>query len=132
MIRTAARSLAAFALLSCAAGGEALQDPAFQGPRNTDSPIAGETLRCPGDYPDSVLVFAPDGTLSGRYAGEEVSGEWARARAGRGAAPRRWHRRARHGAPHRVGLARGEHGLRLTDATRRCGSGGIARCRFRA
>ena len=68
--------LALSGLVSCAPGGEMPADEGFGGPRNTDSPIAGATLRCPGDYPDSVLVFAPDGTLSGRYAGEEVSGEW--------------------------------------------------------
>jgi hypothetical protein len=80
MIPTAARSLAAFVaaigLLSCAPSAETPSDVSLQGPRNTDSPIAGETLRCPGDYPDSVLVFARDGTLAGRYAGEEVTGEW--------------------------------------------------------
>lgn len=80
MIRTAAHSLAAclaaIGLLSCGPDAATPEDGGLQGPRNTNSPIAGETLRCPGDYPDSVLVFAPDGTLSGRYAGEEVSGEW--------------------------------------------------------
>jgi hypothetical protein len=80
MIRTAATllaaCLAALGLASCGPGAETPQGAGIQGPRNTNSPIAGETLRCPGDYPDSVLVFASDGTLSGRYAGEEVSGEW--------------------------------------------------------
>ena len=91
MIRTAAHSpvacLAALGLAlsvaACAPGPETAADPGLQGPRNTDSPIAGATLRCPGDYPDSVLVFAPDGTLSGRYAGEDVSGEWNALDAGR-------------------------------------------------
>jgi hypothetical protein len=80
MIRSAVHSLAAclafLGLFACAPTAETPADAAFEGPRNTNSSIAGETLRCPGDYPDSVLVFAPDGTLSGRYAGEEVSGEW--------------------------------------------------------
>lgn len=109
MIRTAARLLAAwlaaFALLSCAPGGEASGDLAFQGPRNTDSPIAGETLRCPGDYPDSVLVFAPDGTLSGRYAGEEVSGEWNAVE------------------PGRVEVLLRAGGIAVRDTVRRTGSG---------
>jgi hypothetical protein len=85
MTRTAARlpaaSLAvlgiALGVVACGPAAETPADAAFQGPRNTNSSIAGETLRCPGDYPDSVLVFAPDGTLSGRYAGEPVSGEWS-------------------------------------------------------
>ena len=87
MTRTAARSLAAclaaLAVAACGSPSDTPADLAFEGPRNTDSPIAGETLRCPGDYPDSVLVFAPDGTLSGRYAGEEVSGEWNSVQPGR-------------------------------------------------
>lgn len=63
------------ALVSC---GPSATTPAdsFQGPRSTESSIAGTTLRCPQDYPDSLLVFAPDGTVSGRYAGQDVSGEW--------------------------------------------------------
>jgi hypothetical protein len=80
MTRTTAPSLAAClalsGLVSCGPGAPAPADATFDGPRNTDSPIAGTMLQCPDDYPDSVLVFAPDGTLSGRYAGEEVSGEW--------------------------------------------------------
>jgi hypothetical protein len=84
MTRTAARSPAAclaalglaLSVVACAPTAETPADLGLQGPRNTDSPIAGAMLRCRGDYPDSVLVFAPDGTLSGRYAGEEVSGEW--------------------------------------------------------
>ena len=43
---------------------------------NTDSPIAGSTLRCAGDYADSRLVFGRDGTLGGRYAGQDVTGSW--------------------------------------------------------
>jgi hypothetical protein len=84
LIRITARSpaswlatcLVAAGLVACGPSAPAPEDLALLGPRNTDSPIAGTTLRCPQDYPDSVLVFAPDGTLTGRYAGEEVSGEW--------------------------------------------------------
>lgn len=80
MIRTVAVALAAClpvaGVVSCGPGAPSPSEAAFEGPRNTDSSIAGASLRCPGDYPDSVLVFAPDGTLSGRYAGEDVSGEW--------------------------------------------------------
>ena len=80
MIRSTAAALVACLALSglsaCGPSGATPASEDFAGPRNTDSPIAGATLRCPGDYPDSVLVFAPDGTLSGRYAGETVSGEW--------------------------------------------------------
>lgn len=87
MIRTAAHSLAACLAVLGVAGCSSTSDPsaglALQGVRNTNSPIAGETLRCPGDYPDSVLVFASDGTLSGRYAGEDVSGEWNAVEPGR-------------------------------------------------
>ena len=82
-VRLLAACLAALAVGACSSGAEAPADSTFDGPRNTNSPIAGETLRCPGDYPDSVLVFAPDGTLSGRYAGEEVSGEWNAVEPGR-------------------------------------------------
>ena len=81
MTRIAARSLAAclaaLGLAGCTSGSGTPAGQSLVGPRNTDSPIAGAMLRCPGDYPDSVLVFAPDGTLSGRYAGEPVSGEWS-------------------------------------------------------
>jgi alkaline phosphatase len=80
MIRTVALTLAAGiaagVVSSCAPTTATPADEAFAGPRNTESPIAGTTLRCPQDYPDSRLVFAPDGTLSGRYAGHDVSGEW--------------------------------------------------------
>ena len=80
MIRAAALSLAAglaaAMLAACAPTETRIEDEAFAGPRNTNSPIAGTTLRCAQDLPDSVLVFAPDGTLSGRYAGQDVSGEW--------------------------------------------------------
>jgi hypothetical protein len=77
------------ALAACLAGvsacGPAAGPPGeiLDGPRNTDSPIAGTTLHCAGDYPDSILVFAPDGTLSGRYAGHDVSGEWSAVEPGR-------------------------------------------------
>ena len=80
MIRTMALPLAACLVLagavSCGPSGTAPGDAAFGASRNTNSPIAGATLRCTQDYPDSVLVFARDGTLSGRYAGQAVSGEW--------------------------------------------------------
>jgi hypothetical protein len=76
MIRILAAGLAAAALASCAAPGPTSGTEAFAGPRDTNSPIAGTTLACAQDLPDSRLVFAPDGTLSGRYAGHDVSGEW--------------------------------------------------------
>jgi hypothetical protein len=80
MIRTVAltlaASLAAAVVSACTPAIPPPGNEAFLGPSNTDSPIAGATLRCPQDYPDSMLVFAPDGTLSGRYAGHDVSGEW--------------------------------------------------------
>lgn len=65
--------LLAAALAAC--GGT---DPEATG-RNVDSPIAGSTLRCADDYPDSALVFGTDGTLSGRYAGQPVTGTWTAA-----------------------------------------------------
>lgn len=43
---------------------------------NTNSPIAGQTLRCASDYPDSKLVFEKDGSLQGRFGGAPVSGQW--------------------------------------------------------
>lgn len=49
---------------------------AFDQALSTDSAIAGVTLVCARDYPDSRLVFQPDGTLAGRYAGTDISGEW--------------------------------------------------------
>ena len=75
MIRAAALIAAAFLLSGC--GGSPARQPdgfAFQG--STDSPIAGTTLRCSADYPDSRLVFSGDGTLGGRYAGHDVTGSW--------------------------------------------------------
>jgi hypothetical protein len=68
--------VAVTALASCGAETGGPEAPAFDGPRSTDSPIAGQTLRCTQDYPDSRLVFAPDGTISGRYAGQDVAGQW--------------------------------------------------------
>ncbi len=80
MIRTVllalVASLAAAAVSSCTPTASSPQDDGLFGQRNTNSPIAGATLRCAQDFPDSMLVFAPDGTLSGRYAGHDVSGEW--------------------------------------------------------
>lgn len=76
-------SLIVAVLASCGSDEAAPEQPAFAGPRDTDSPIAGATLRCPEDLPDSVLVFAPDGTISGRYAGHDVSGEWTALGSGR-------------------------------------------------
>ncbi len=80
MIRTAVLTLAAgiavAVVSSCAPQATAPANGDYFGRHNTNSPIAGATLRCPLDYPDSRLVFAPDGTLSGRYAGHDVSGEW--------------------------------------------------------
>ena len=80
MIRTHALPLAAClavsGVASCGPSAPAPEGAAFEGPRSTASAIAGATLRCTQDYPDSVLVFAPDGTISGRYAGQDVSGEW--------------------------------------------------------
>lgn len=43
---------------------------------NTNSPIAGQTLRCAADYPDSRLVFDRDGSLHGRFGGAPVNGQW--------------------------------------------------------
>ena len=72
-----ATGFAAAALLSCAPTPAPTPGADVSaGPRDTRSSIAGATLRCAQDLPDSVLVFAPDGTLSGRYAGQAVSGEW--------------------------------------------------------
>jgi hypothetical protein len=76
LTRALAAGVAVAALVSCAAPDPGTETEAFAGPRDTDSPIAGTTLRCAQDLPDSRLVFAPDGTLSGRYAGHDVSGEW--------------------------------------------------------
>lgn len=73
MIRSAAPIAAAAALSAC--GSSPARAP-VTAHGSTNSPISGETLRCTGDYPDSRLVFAPDGTLSGRFAGEAVSGNW--------------------------------------------------------
>lgn len=68
--------LAAAAVLSACAASPAPEPAGFASAGNTNSPIAGQTLTCSGDYPDSRLVFAPDGTIGGRYAGHEVSGNW--------------------------------------------------------
>ena len=74
MIRPAALILAAAATLAACGSSPVAGGGAFQG--NTNSPISGATLRCTQDYPDSRLVFGSDGTLSGRYAGQAVSGNW--------------------------------------------------------
>ncbi len=109
MIRTTALSLAAClavsGVVSCGPSAPAPEEAAFGGARNTDSPIAGATLRCPQDYPDSVLVFAPDGTLSGRYAGEDVSGEWSAL------------------GPERVEMLLRAGGIAVRDTMRRTGAG---------
>src|SRR5690625_6280300 len=43
---------------------------------STNSPIAGQTLRCASDYPDSRLVFDRGGSLHGRFGGAPVNGQW--------------------------------------------------------
>jgi hypothetical protein len=103
-----AACLAAPAVMSVASCGPSAPPPGgmnLEGSRNTDSPIAGATLRCQGDYPDSVLVFAPDGTLSGRYAGRQVSGEWTAV------------------GPERVEVMIRAGGIAVRDTMRRTGAG---------
>jgi hypothetical protein len=108
MIRTVAPmlalTLAAAALAACSSSPTSDAE-AFAGPRDTASPIAGTTLRCAGDYPDSRLVFAPDGTLSGRYAGHDVSGEWTAL------------------GPGRVEVLMRAGGIAVRDTMRRTGAG---------
>lgn len=78
MIRPAVLLAATLALSAC--GSSTATVPQQHGgimlQVNTDSPIAGATLRCAGDYPDSRLVFAPDGSVGGRFAGHDVTGHW--------------------------------------------------------
>ena len=113
MIRSAAHPLATrlavlgfvLGVVACAPTAETPANAGFVGPRNTDSTIAGATLRCSGDYPDSVLVFASDGTLSGRYAGEDVSGEWSAV------------------DPERVEVLLRAGGIAVRDTMRRTGAG---------
>lgn len=81
--RRARASLAVAAvagLAACGAPPEPAEELAMH--RDMQSPIAGTTLLCTRDYPDSRLIFAPDGTLGGRYAGRPVSGEWSAAGTG--------------------------------------------------
>ncbi|HET7410706.1 MAG TPA: hypothetical protein VFJ13_10960 [Paracoccaceae bacterium] len=101
MFRWPALMVAALALAAC--GSPAPYGPAGQ--TSTDSPIAGETLRCRADYPDSRLVFRPDGTLDGRFAGREVSGRWH--------AP----------APDRVEVVIRAGGITIRDTIRRTATG---------
>lgn len=78
MIRSAALPALAMAAALSACGSSPATAPdglAVQG--NTNSPIAGATLRCAADYPDSRLVFARDGTLGGRFGGHDVTGAWS-------------------------------------------------------
>ncbi len=79
MIRTTTLVAAAAALSACGsspAPGPGVEPVALTANGSANSPIAGATLHCTGDYPDSRLVFSPDGTLSGRFSGEPVSGNW--------------------------------------------------------
>ena len=68
--------LAVAGLGACGPAATAPGDPLFAGPRNTDSPISGRRSPVAEITRTRSLVFAPDGTLSGRYAGHDVSGEW--------------------------------------------------------
>lgn len=77
MFRRVTMLAAAAAALSACAPAPAVGPGGVAVQGNTNSAIAGATLRCPGDYPDSRLVFAPDGTVSGRYGGQNVTGSWS-------------------------------------------------------
>ena len=44
--------------------------------QSTDSSIAGKTLSCQAGGPPSDLTFGPDGTISGRLLGTDVTGRW--------------------------------------------------------
>ena len=81
MFRPAALLAAAAVALAACGSSPAVRPgviPASLAPQgSTASPIAGATLACPGDYPDSRLAFARDGTVSGRYAGQPVTGSWS-------------------------------------------------------
>lgn len=73
----AALVIAAMGVLStCGSSSQPSGPGAEFGEAGTDSSIAGETLHCAADYPDSRLVFESDGTLDGRFAGSEVHGLW--------------------------------------------------------
>lgn len=64
------------ALLGACGGTPAPDAVAWPAEGSLDSPIAGETLRCAADYPDSRLVFNADGTVGGRFGGRDVDGRW--------------------------------------------------------
>ncbi|HLS18995.1 MAG TPA: hypothetical protein VK090_04230 [Paracoccaceae bacterium] len=69
--------LGAFLSLSACGGSAPAPDGDWvESGGSTNSPIAGQTLRCASDYPDSRLVFDRDGSLSGRFGGSPVSGQW--------------------------------------------------------
>lgn len=76
MFRTIPLLAVVLAALS-ACGSSSASAPAGYAGGNTNSTISGATLRCAGDYPDSRLVFAADGSLGGRFAGHDVTGGWS-------------------------------------------------------
>ena len=77
MIRRPALAAATLATLAaCGSSPAGSYDEAASGRPDADAAIAGEVLTCAGDYPDSRLIFVPDGTLGGRFAGGPVDGSW--------------------------------------------------------
>src|SRR5690625_7472839 len=67
---------ACLSLAACGSSAPSAGDAWAETGGNTNSPIAGQTLRCASDYPDSRLVFDRGGSLHGRFGGAAVSGRW--------------------------------------------------------
>ena len=67
---------ACLSLAACGSSAPSAGDAWVETGGNTNSPIAGQTLRCASDYPDSRLVFDRGGSLHGRFGGAPVSGQW--------------------------------------------------------